>query len=470
VSDFTTPGAPRPRARFSAPDKPRAGRALALLAAVPAAPAGHAVLPLFVLAGASLADGRRGALRPWLLVPGVYLAARLLGVLLRADDAMAYGVLAVGEAVILGVAIRVLHGNARPARERLRALAGRMEAGLPPGSAAGEDGDPLSRAEAAADAAAARVDRLTTGAAGLSRELSAIARDVAATSEQVLAAARLVEANAAEVSDEARKQLSLVARSRALMEGVAQTSARFQQEAGDCSGEARGLAERAQLQAEQVGRGGALLLQVGAGLDRSSSALGPLRGAGERIGSFVQTVSAIASQINLLALNAAIEAARAGEHGRGFAVVADEVRKLAAHSAEASGDVGRVVFDTRRVIDQVSEGLGEGTAVLEGMDRVAAEGEQALREILAGLRQMLAFLERIAGEAEAQAGAVARLERTMVLVEQIARYALEHMEQSSATGAGQVRALAHLSERSAALDALACSLASLSQASPPASD
>jgi lactate dehydrogenase-like 2-hydroxyacid dehydrogenase len=121
------------------------------------------------------------------------------------------------------------------------------------------------------------------------------------------------------------------------------------------------------------------------------------------------------------------------------------------------------VHETRRVIDEVGAGLGAGTAMLSGMDRVASEGERALLDILAGLRQMLAFLERIAGEAEVQAGAVGKLERTMVLVEQIARYSLEHMQQSAEAGAEQVRSLGHLSTRCRELEVLAGSLALLAR-------
>ena len=102
----------------------------------------------------------------------------------------------------------------------------------------------------------------------------------------------------------------------------------------------------------------------------------------QEISIIVETIDDIASQTNLLALNAAIEAARAGEQGKGFAVVADEVRKLAERSGNATKEIGNLVVDIQRTVDESVKAMQEGALEVEKGVSQASKAGEALAEIL----------------------------------------------------------------------------------------
>ncbi|HET7228987.1 MAG TPA: methyl-accepting chemotaxis protein [Longimicrobium sp.] len=293
------------------------------------------------------------------------------------------------------------------------------------------------------------------------RALAAVAAQLAAAADEAQASSRITQDVAAQVSAEATKQLGLVARGRQLMESVAERSAGLQEEAQAFAGEAGTLSLQAREHAQRVARLGTLLVDVGGGLQHSAAALEPLVKAGDRVGGFVQTIQDIARQSNLLALNAAIEAARAGEHGRSFGVVADEVRKLAASSRGSADEVAVVVRTTADAITQVRGELERNAGRLGTVDQAAGEGQDAADAMRDGLRRMFEFLERIAQGADEQSAAIGKLERSMVLIEQIARYSVEQMGENAAAATRHAAATQQLATASEHLRGLADRLSGL---------
>ena len=95
------------------------------------------------------------------------------------------------------------------------------------------------------------------------------------------------------------------------------------------------------------------------------------------IETLTNSILAIASQTNLLSLNASIEAARAGEAGRGFAVVADEIGKLAQESADSASRIRQV---SGEVIQAVEELAAASKEMIAFIDETTMGGFQQLQE------------------------------------------------------------------------------------------
>jgi methyl-accepting chemotaxis protein/sensor domain CHASE-containing protein len=119
-----------------------------------------------------------------------------------------------------------------------------------------------------------------------------------------------------------------------------------------------------------------------------------------QIGKIVAVIDSIATQTNLLALNAAIEAARAGEQGRGFAVVSDEVRKLAERTSSATKEIGEIIGNVQKGVDEAIQVMSGGSiAVAEGFD-LALQAKESLERILEATSQVNSRIDQIFSEAQ----------------------------------------------------------------------
>ncbi|HOP65204.1 MAG TPA: methyl-accepting chemotaxis protein [Spirochaetota bacterium] len=106
------------------------------------------------------------------------------------------------------------------------------------------------------------------------------------------------------------------------------------------------------------------------GGDRVNLTISELLKQSEEIRSIIDIIRDISDKTNLLSLNASIEAARAGESGRGFAVVADEISKLADQSRESTENIGGILNEMKRRVDESLEAVQElisANAVQNGM-------------------------------------------------------------------------------------------------------
>jgi len=116
------------------------------------------------------------------------------------------------------------------------------------------------------------------------------------------------------------------------------------------------------------------IVRIADAVAQSAQSVSLVEQSAREVAGTVGVIREIADQTNLLALNASIEAARAGESGRGFAVVADEVRKLANRTAEATGQIDRVIATISKQtkeattdIEAGKAGMEHGTALIRGI-------------------------------------------------------------------------------------------------------
>jgi len=151
---------------------------------------------------------------------------------------------------------------------------------------------------------------------------------------------------------------------------------------------------------------------VGLGAEAAEAA-DRLARSSSQINDVVSTVSAIAGQTNLLALNATIEAARAGEAGRGFAVVAGEVKDLAQQTSQALGtiepvlaavaqdaaDVRAAVARITRSIEVVDEHQTSIAAVIEEQAATTADVERNLVYAAESTRDIAGSIVQVADDA-----------------------------------------------------------------------
>jgi methyl-accepting chemotaxis protein len=265
----------------------------------------------------------------------------------------------------------------------------------------GTDGGVVGAAVSALNQGVGRMGQMLRDVKERALQSAALADVLNSTTDQIRGASESVTQAISDVAGRARMQASDARMMADRLQSVVAQAA----DVVDRSKTVAGSAERAATVAEH---GADVVTATVGDIDRmraavltASTRLTDLEHSLRSVDTVLTTITDIASQTNLLALNAAIEAARAGDQGRGFAVVASEVRQLAGHSATSVHEIGAIVREIQKGMQQVVGAMAVGTVEVERGTARAADASAALAQIVDVARQSRLDAEAISGVAAA---------------------------------------------------------------------
>ncbi len=181
-------------------------------------------------------------------------------------------------------------------------------------------------------------------------------------------------------------------------------------------------------------------------MDSLTKAMGNISSSSSQIASITKVIEDIAFQTNILALNAAIEAARAGNAGKGFAVVADEVRNLAAKSAEAAKQTAELIErsttdviegtqiteKTANVLKDAKEKAFKTNENIVKIEQASLEQAVAIDQIRQGLGQVSAVIQTNAATAQENSATSEEMSAQAIsLREEVSRFKLNSEDEKS---------------------------------------
>ena len=169
------------------------------------------------------------------------------------------------------------------------------------------------------------------------------------------------------LAQSATEQASAVEELLGTLEELKRTAAGNVHAAGNAQQNANETAQQVSISSQQM--------------EQMVAAMGDIIKSSRQIGKIIATIESIAFQTNILALNAAVEAARAGTAGKGFAVVADEVRALASQSEDAAKATKELIGNALNATEKGRQIVGEVSQSLQAAQTLVTQSADSIRDI-----------------------------------------------------------------------------------------
>ncbi|MBO8163611.1 MAG: methyl-accepting chemotaxis protein [Brevibacillus sp.] len=321
--------------------------------------------------------------------------------------------------------------------------------------------DEVARLAADFNQTVSNLKQLVKGVSNTTGQVFAFTKELAAGIDSTAKAAETINSTIQQMAAGADVQVRSAEETAKAMEEMAVGIQRIAETSSTVSNASLEAAQEAQQGNAWIDKAVEQMNKINGATDRVAEAIYRLGDRSQAIGQILETISGLASQINLLALNAAIEAARAGEHGRGFAVVADEVRKLAEQS---DGSVRQIA----QLIDEIRNDMQHAVGVMSESEQNVKEGIALIWELRQGFANILKSVQYVAAQIEEVSAASEQMsagsEEVTASMQEMTRIAVNSAANSQQVTEAAQQQLAAIKQISASIQALSSVVEELEQA------